>query len=439
LSADQPEAILHISRPSSAERSQRANPLRNLILERHLREHVVEALSDTRVVVVLGARQVGKSTLVEQIAATDHPARVITFDDLALREAAAEDPTGFIAELTGPAVIDEVQRVPEVLLAIKQRVDRDQTPGQFLLTGSANILTAPRIADALTGRAEYYRLTPFSQGELAGVRESFIEVLFAGAFPTVTDGPVGRDTYAERIATGGYPAVRQRSSRRRTQFFESYVDTIIERDLSSIARVHDQTNVRRLLEAIAATSGSLMNFDGLARDLGLNANTLRSYADLLVTLFLAMRVPSWHSNLLSRIVKAPKAHITDTGLLCSLAGFDARRVAHDGSAAGMTFETFAVTELHRQAQWHPERLRLHHYRDKDKREVDALLERRDGTVIAVEVKAAASVTRSDFRSLRHLRDRLGERFKAGAVLYTGEQTVPFGDRLAAVPLCGLWR
>ena len=387
---------------------------------------------------MLGARQVGKSTLVEQIAATDHPARVITFDDLALRQAAAEDPTGFIAQLTGPAVIDEVQRVPDVLLAIKQRVDRDQTPGQFLLTGSANILTAPRIADALTGRAEYYRLAPFSQGELVGLRESFIPDLFKGRFPTVTDGPVGRASYAERIATGGYPAVQQRSPRRRTQFFESYVDTIIERDLSSIARIHDQTNLRRLLEALAATSGSLLNFGSLARDLGLNANTLRSHADLLETLFLAMRVPSWHSNLLSRVVKAPKAHITDTGLLCSLVGFDAQRVAQDGRAAGMAFETFAMNELQRQAAWQPEPLRLYHYRDKDKREVDAILERRDGTIVAVEVKAAASVTSGDFRALRHLRDRLSTRFSAGAILYTGEQTVPFGDRLAAVPLCGLW-
>ena len=410
-----------------------------MLLQRHIHEQVVEALSDTRVVVVLGARQVGKSTLVEQIAARDHPARLLTFDDLATRGAAADDPTGFVAGLEGSVVIDEVQRVPDVLLAIKQRVDRDQSPGQFLLTGSANILTAPRIADALTGRAEYYRLTPFSQGELEGTRESFIPTLFSGRFPTVTDGPIGRAAYAGRIAAGGYPAVQQRSEARRIRFFESYIDTIIQRDLSSLARVHDQANVRRLLEALAATSGSLLNFGGLARDLGLNANTLRSHADLLETLFLAIRVPSWHSNLLSRVIKAPKAHITDSGLLSALVGFDARRIAEDGSAAGMAFETFTITELHRQAQWQPEPLRLHHYRDKDKREVDALLERRDATIIAVEVKAAASVTSSDFRSLRHLRDRLGSRFKAGAVLYTGEQTAPFGDRLAAVPLCGLWR
>lgn len=410
-----------------------------MLLDRHIRRDIVEALSDTRVVVVLGARQVGKSTLVEQIAAKDHPARVLTFDDRATREAAAEDPTGFVAGVATPVVIDEVQRVPDVLLAIKRRVDRNPEPGQFLLTGSANILTAPRIADALTGRAEYYRLSPFSQGELQGHREEFIARLFAGRFPGVADGPVGRGAYAEQVSAGGYPEAVQRSSRRRTRFFESYVETIVQRDLSSIARVHDQANVRRLLEAFAATSGSLVNFDGLGRDLGVSANTLRSHADLLATLFLVTRVPSWQTNLLSRVIKASKVHVNDSGLLCSLAGIDARRIEEDGAAAAMAFETFAVMELLRQAQWQPEPVRLYHYRDKEKREVDALLERRDGSIVAIEVKATASVTRADFRALRHLRGRLGGRFKAGALLYAGEQTVPFGERLAAVPLCGLWR
>jgi predicted AAA+ superfamily ATPase len=409
-----------------------------LLLDRHIRRDIVEALSDTRVVVVLGARQVGKSTLVEQIAAHDHAARVLTFDDRATREAAAEDPTGFVVGIATPVVLDEVQRVPDVLLAIKQRVDRDQAPGQFLLTGSANILTAPRIADALTGRAEYYRLAPFSQGELAGHRESFIPDLFAGRFPNIGDAPVGRGSYAERITAGGYPEALQRSSRRRLRFFESYVESLMQRDLTDIGRVHDQANVRRLLEGFAAISGSLVNFDGLSRELGLSANTVRSHADLLQTLFLVARVPSWHSNLLSRVIKAPKAHVTDTGLLCALAGIDERRIDVDGSAAGLAFETFAVMELLRQSTWQAEPVRVFHYRDKEKREVDALLERRDGTVVAIEVKAAASVGSADFRTLRHLRERLGSRFRAGALLYAGEQTVPFGERLAAVPLSGLW-
>lgn len=408
------------------------------VIERHLRPLIIEALDDTRVVVVLGARQVGKSTLVQAVAAEDRPATLHTLDDQATRDAATADPTGFVAGLTLPVVVDEVQRAPDLLLAIKVRVDRDPAPGQFLLTGSANILTAPRIADALTGRAEYLRLAPFSQGELRGTRESFVPLLFKGRWPHVTGAGVGAAAYAELIAVGGYPAVIGRNDARRARFLESYVDTIVQRDLSTIARVHDQANVRRLLSAIASMSASLLNFDRLGRDLALPANTLRSHAALLDTLFLTTRLEAWSTNLLSRIVKTPKAYITDSGLLCHLIGVDAARLAQVGSIAGPAFETFVAMELRRQIAWQEDAPRLFHYRDREGREVDLVLERRDGSVAAVEVKTGASASSSDFRGLRHLRDRLGPRFKAGVLLYTGEHTVPFEDRLAAVPLSGLW-
>lgn len=408
------------------------------VIERHLRPRVLEALDDTRVVVVLGARQVGKSTLVQDVATQDRPATILTLDDQATRDAAAADPTGFVAGLVTPVVIDEVQRVPDLLLAIKVRVDREPAAGQFLLTGSANILTAPRIADALTGRAEYLRLSPFSQGELRGVTEPFVPRLFDGRWPQVTSRDVGRSAYAEMVAIGGYPAVMNRTAARRARFFDSYIDTIIQRDLSTIAQVHDRANVRNLLSALASTSASLINFDGLARDLALAANTVRSHAVLLDTLFLTARLEAWSANLLSRVVKTPKAYITDSGLLCHLIGADADRLVDDGGIAGMAFETFAAMELRRQVAWQDNPPRQYHYRDRDGREVDVVLERRDGSVAAIEVKTAASAMSADFRGLRHLRDRLGERFKAGVLLYTGESTVPFGDRLAAVPLCGLW-
>lgn len=408
------------------------------MIERRLRPLVVEALGDTRVVVVLGARQVGKSTLVQQIATVDRPAALLTLDDQATREAAIDDPTGFVAGLEPPVVIDEVQRASDLLLAIKMRVDQHQEAGQFLLTGSANILTAPRIADALTGRAEYLRLTPFSQGELLGAPETFALTLFDGRWPQITGSEVGRAAFADRLVTGGYPAASGRSTARRDRFFASYIDTIIDRDLRSIAQVHDSANVRQLLSALAATSASLLNVDGLARDLGLAANTIRAHIALLDTLFLIQRAPAWSSNLLSRVVKAPKTYIADTGLLCHLIGADERRLANDGAVAGLVFETFVATELARQIAWQDNAPRQYHYRDRDGREVDIVLERRDGTVVGIEVKSAASASPSDFRGLRHLRDRLGDRFKAGVILYTGSSTVPFGDRLAAVPLTGLW-
>jgi len=408
------------------------------MIERHLRPLVLDALQDTRVVVVLGARQVGKSTLVEQIATSDRPTTMLTLDDQATRDAAADDPTGFVAGLTPPVVIDEVQRAPDLLLAIKVRVDRDKAPGQFLLTGSANILTAPGIADALTGRTEYLYLSPFSQGELLGVREAFVAMLFDGRWPQLTTDHVGRHAFVERVVTGGFPAVLDRTEVRRERFFASYVDTIIGRDLSTIAHVQDQANMRNLLAGIASTSAALLNIESLARDLGLAPNTVRAHAALLDTLFLTARIESWSTNLLSRVVKAPKAYVTDSGLLCHLVGADADRLAADGPIAGMAFETFVAMELRRQIAWQENAPRQFHYRDRDGREVDAVLERRDGSVVGIEVKTAASASARDFRGLRHLRDKLGSRFKAGVLLYTGPSTVPFGDRLAAVPLEGLW-
>jgi uncharacterized protein len=408
------------------------------LLERHIRVRVDEALADTRVVVVLGARQVGKSTLVQRIAREGAGMPVLTFDDQATRAAAQQDPTGFVADLSVPTVIDEVQRVPDVLLAIKQRVDDDPRPGQFLLTGSANILTAPRIADALTGRAEYLRLHPFSQGERRGQQESFIRLLFDGSFPHLSGESTGRKAYAPIVAAGGYPEAVRRQPHRRVRFFESYLDTIMKRDLRSISALSDSANVRRLLQAVASVSAGELNFEALSRRLGLANNTLRSYADLLETLFLIKRLPPWSGNLFARAIRAPKAYIADTGLLTHLVGGDERRVEKDLNLGGMLFETFAAMELMRQADWQRDPVAVYHYRDRDRREVDVVLERRDGRIVGVEVKAAASVTASDLRGLRYLRDRLGDRFAAGAVIYTGPNTVPFGDRLAAVPLSGLW-
>jgi uncharacterized protein len=281
-------------------------------------------------------------------------------------------------------------------------------------------------------------LSPFSQGELRGSVEPFIALLFDGRWPQVTSGDVGRAAYAATVAAGGYPAVLARADARRARFFDSYIDTIIQRDLGTIARVHEQANIKNLLFAIGSISASLLSFDALARRLGTSANTVRAHAVLLDTLFLTARVEPWSTNLLSRVVKTPKMYVADSGLLCHLVGANTDRVASDGAVAGMAFETFVAMELRRQIAWQDNVPRQFHYRDRDGREVDVVLERRDGSVVGVEVKTAASASSADFRGLRHLRDKLGDRFKAGVLLFTGPSTVPFGDRLAAVPLCGLW-
>lgn len=408
------------------------------LLSRHVRSHLLEALAESRAVALLGARQVGKSTLVADLAASDYPARFVNLDDEATANAARADPAGFIAGISEPAVIDEIQRVPGLLLAIKRRLDNDQSRGQFLLTGSANILTLPTVADALPGRVEYLNLWPLSQGELRDCRETFIDTLFDGRFPQVSGAPIGRSAVAAMLATGGYPELQERSARGRSRFFASYIASIIGRDLEDVANVRNIENVERLLFIIAARSGGLTSFHGMAGDLDVDTNTARAHTKILEDLFLVRALRPWHVNLSSRQIKSSKLHIVDSGLLARLIGANERRIADDGSIAGTVLESFVAMELLRQADWAQEPVQLFHYRDKQQREVDVILERHSGEIIGIEVKASATPSSGDFSGLRHLRDKLGQRFKAGAVLYTGADMLPFGDRLAAVPVSGLW-
>jgi predicted AAA+ superfamily ATPase len=256
------------------------------LIERHLRPAVVEALSEARAVCLLGARQVGKSTLAKEIAARERPAAYLTLDDEGTRRSALEDPTGFIAALSGPAVIDEIQRAPDLMLAIKSRLDVSNDRGQFLLTGSANVITLPTIADALPGRIDYIGLWPFSQGELDDIRERFIDRLFACEPPTIEGADVGLAAYVERLVAGGFPDARDRSPASRSRFFASYVASILGRDVGDVARVRDTADVGRLLSVVAARSATLMSARAMGVDLGLDHKTTTSHTKVLEDLFL---------------------------------------------------------------------------------------------------------------------------------------------------------
>ncbi len=399
---------------------------------------VVEALGEARAVCLLGARQAGKSTLARAIADREHPAGYLTLDDEATRRSAREDPTGFIAGISGAAVIDEVQRAPDLMLAIKERLDTSNARGQFLLAGSANLLTLPTIADALPGRVDYVHLWPFSQGELVGRRESFIDRLFAGEAPRIVNAEVGRGAYAAQIVAGGFPDAQHRSPRGRARFFDGYISSILGRDLQDVANVRDAESVNRLLRVLAARSATLTSSRGVASELDVDHKTVAAQTRVLENLFLVSRLQPWHVNLGSRQVKTPKIYMTDTGLLTHLTNLNADGIVRHPELAVSVFETFVAMELARQRDWAESPPTLFHYRDKQQREVDVVLELGSGEVTGVEVKAAASVHPRDFAGLRHLRDKLGTRFKAGVVLYTGKQTLSFGERLHAVPLCGLW-
>jgi hypothetical protein len=398
----------------------------------------LEALADTRVVFVTGARQVGKSTLAREIATGEHPATVVSFDDEGPREAARLDPVGFLEGLPGPVVIDEVQRVPGLLLAIKDRVDRDTRPGRFLLTGSANVFASRRVREALTGRMETIVLWPLAQAEIRGSETNIIDLLFAGRAPDVQGAAVGRAAFAPIIAAGGYPeALRRPAGRRRDRWFANYIKDTLDTDLRDVSDALKLVELPRLLRLIAAQAANELVYRNLARKLDLTHETVKSYIELLEIVFLARRLPAWRPGIGAREVRAPKGYIVDSGLLAHLLGANERRIAEDDQITGKVLENFVALELLRLAEWADTDTRQYHYR-QGREEIDLILESRAGDIAAIEVKATATLRARDYTAIAKLRQARGEQFTAGIVLYTGQQTVPLGDRLWAVPISGLW-
>ena len=334
----------------------------SVMIDRHTRALVVEALQDTRVVFVMGARQVGKSTLTTVVAEQDHPARVVTLDDRNTRAAALADPTGFVAGLDSAVVIDEVQRAPDLLLAIKEAVDRDPRPGRFLLTGSANVLSNRKVKDALTGRMEIVRLWPLSQAEIRGAEDNFVDALYAASPPQLGDAPVGRAAFVDLVAAGGYPEARNRDGRRRDRWFRDYLDTTLDRDLRDISDALKLQAMPRLLRLLSAQAAGLLNFKSVADRLQLHPDTVKSYTHLLETVFLVKLLPAWRPGLGAREVHTPKLHLVDAGLLAHLLAADAERIAHDDQVTGRLVENFVAMEVVKHADWAQTDTRVYHYR-----------------------------------------------------------------------------
>jgi uncharacterized protein len=397
-------------------------------------EHLREALSDTPVVLIHGPRQSGKTTLARMVGGFAY----FNFDDVVLVDAAAADPIGFMDDLPERAILDEVQRVPGLVPALKVAVDRCRTPGRFLLTGSANVLVVPKLSESLAGRMEILRLHPLAQCELTGRAPRFLDRLFAGAFRMGRSERLGT-ALVERLVAGGYPAALARPKpSRRAAWYRDYIEALVQRDVRDLARIRGLDALPRLLSFAAAQTAQLLNVSELAGPFQLSRPTVREYLTLLERVFLIDELPPWHLSRTSRLVKTPKLHPGDTGLGCALLGFDAATLGKDRKTLGRILETFVFQELRRQASWRDDDIRFHHFRDKDGFEVDIVLERRAHELVGVEVKASATVTAADFRGLRKLKGAAGDRFTAGAVLYDGEAGVSFGDRLFAVPIRALW-
>lgn len=412
--------------------------LRSGLVSRRAAGCVAEALADTRVVLVNGARQVGKSTLVRSVAG----ARVAEWRDLDLpqdRQSALADPVGFVS-FDGLMVIDEIQRAPELLLAIKASVDADPRPGRFLLTGSARLLGLRDLPDALPGRMETIELWPFSQGEIDGAADSFVDVAFRSGPQLHHESTVSRADYADRLVRGGLPeAVRRADPRRRGRFFDSYLQNLIDREVRQLVEIERAPQLATLIRLLAARSGQLVRAGGLESELGISRPTVARYLRLLEEVFLIKRVPAWSRNLGSRVTAATKLIFVDSGMAANLLAFDSHALRRPGAPFGPLLEGFVLSELARQLTWSRELVDLYHYRDQNQVEVDAILENRRRQVVGIEVKAASTVRSEDFAGLRRVAEKLGDEFLAGIVLYTGNATLPFGPKLRAMPVSALWQ
>jgi hypothetical protein len=396
-------------------------------------------LADTRVVAINGARQTGKSTLARLVAAAFAGSELRFLDEGPVRAAAQADPAFFVRH-EGLLVIDEVQRVPELFLAIKHEVDANPIPGRFLLTGSARLVGLPDIPDLLPGRSETFELYPLSQGEIDRSSDGFVAAMFRhGPGLRVPSSDLRRDDYVERALRGGYPeAVRRADTGRRARFFESYISDLINRDVRQLTDIERPADMRRLINLIAASTGSLAVPASMASRLQVPASTVKRYLDLLDLLFITRRIPAWSSNLATRAVATPKLVMTDAGLAGHLTGMSLHRARQPTAPVGSLVETFVLGELARQLTLADQPVRLYHYRDRDQYEVDAVLEAPSGEVIACEVKAAETVRSEDFRGIQQLARRLGDQLVAGIVFYAGGQPLPFGERLRAWPISTLW-
>jgi predicted AAA+ superfamily ATPase len=411
------------------------------MLRRHLIDRLLDGLADTPAVLVNGARQTGKSTLVQSAELSGQNRQYLTFDDPGILAAAKRDPNGFVAGLNMPVTLDEVQHVPEIFPVIKAAIDRKRQPGQFLLTGSANVMLLPKLSESLAGRMEVLTLWPFSQGEIHGVRESFVDTLFSPK-PVGWTGKtatVRRDEWLETALAGGYPlAVARKSATRRDAWFQSYVMTMLQRDIRDLANIADVTAVPRLLSVVAARAGGLLNFADLSRSVALPQTTLKRYFALLEGTFLVQLLRPWARNLGKRVIQTPKVYLNDTGLLAYLLGATVDRLKAEGNLAGGVLENFVLMELRKQSTWSTTQPEIFYRRTASGQEVDVVLEDRAGRVVGVEVKAAATLSSNDVRGLQALATAAGKHWVRGVVLYAGTEVIPFSANLHGVPISRLW-
>jgi predicted AAA+ superfamily ATPase len=405
------------------------------MVQRAIAARYKDTVAARRVTVVSGPRQAGKTTLVRSHL---RAGTLRSLDDPGTLGAAITDPLGFVELGRRPLVIDEVQRAGEPLVrAIKLIVDRDPNPGQFVLTGSSNFLTVPTISESLAGRAGFVEVWPFTQGEISGRSDQFIDRALMGvaAFADYQPGRIARRDLLERVCAGGYPEVQQLTARQRQAWFRDYVRTTIERDVVELSGIRKVAEIRLL----AARTGCELVMQAVIDDAPLERQAVYDHRAWLETIHLLTTMPAWSRNLTRRVKRHPKVFLTDPGLAAWLLGKTPGALADpEDPATGQLVETFVFAELRRQLTWAGADVGMFHWRDRSGAEVDIVLEASDGRVVGIEVKSHQTAKPEWFRWLSHMRETLGDKFVAGIALYAGNDVLPFGDRLIAAPISALW-
>lgn len=404
---------------------------------RNIETQLIEAAQDTPVLVINGSRQVGKSTLAESIFKETH--EYFTLDDLSTRIAISRDPLLFLENLKKPIILDEVQRLPEIFLPIKKIVDEKRRPGFFVLTGSSNILTLPRIADSLAGRIEIHTLWPFSQGELLGHKDNFVDALFNNTLDDARES-ISDEDLTNRIITGGYPSVIERKNEeRRRAWFRNYITSIVERDILEHAKIDRLGDVSNLIHIFASRVGTLFNASEISRVLSIPNTTLNRYIGLLKQIFLLILIPPYFKSLTKRLVKTPKVYLNDTGIVNYLNNADSQKLSQDSVYMGHVLENFVVMELLKQQTWCKTPFNIYHYRSHSGMEVDFVLENFNGKCIAIEIKKSKHVTLGDFKGIDAFEKDIEKNFQCGIILYQGNDILPFKNNWFAIPIAKLWK
>ncbi|MFA5074840.1 MAG: ATP-binding protein [Candidatus Babeliales bacterium] len=408
-----------------------------MFLNRNITESIEKALLRSPVVLLTGPRQSGKTFLMKEIAKTKSYSYV-TFDDIQTLTFAKNDPVGFISDLKKPVILDEVQRFPELFLTIKKDVDENRVPGRYALTGSANPLLIPKLGDSLAGRMEIFYLYPFSQGEILNKKEVFIDHVFSKKINDLKPEKINKDDLFKRILKGGFPTVQEFDINGKYAWFSSYVTNLIERDVKDLSNITDLIDFPKLLNILAARTSGLVNFADLSRESSLVSTTMRRYLSLLQTLYITQFSLPWFSNIGLRFVKAPKLYFSDTGLLSYLLDLTSEKISLEPNLGGKIFENFVFTEIFKQSTWNKTRASIYHFREHSGNEVDIILENPQGEIVGIEVKNTQTVKPEDFKSLKLLQEKMEKRFISGLVLYHGENIIPVGNSLFAVPVSALW-